>query len=236
MNMCIFTMDNDILNNIGIEYSSEIEVETNLVEYNPYFTEKPSSVEEIELNLLLYNPYTFETLSIDSYNINEIYEWLVTDDFAPFVSDDDREITYYFKVTKLSKVLTFDKKGYLKVVFQPYSKYCYKRKEYTLSTASETTLEIYNESKLIYKPIIKITNLGDETTVNKINGMEITNLQNNEVIIIDNLTKLVQTEDNVNKFSCCKGKWIQLTPREYNTITLSGNFKVEFICEFPVFY
>ena len=66
--------------------------------------------------------------------------------------------------------------------------------------------------------------------------MEITNLQNNEVIIIDNLTKLVQTEDNVNKFSCCKGKWIQLTPREYNTITLSGNFKVEFICEFPVFY
>ena len=95
-------MDNDILNNIGIEYSSEIEVETNLVEYNPYFTEKPSSVEEIELNLLLYNPYTFETLSIDNYNINEIYEWLVTDDFAPFISDDDNEITYYFKVTKLS--------------------------------------------------------------------------------------------------------------------------------------
>lgn len=236
MNMCIFTMDNDILNNIGIEYSSEIEVETNLVEYNPYFTEKPSSVEEIELNLLLYNPYTFETLSIDNYNINEIYEWLVTDDFAPFISDDDREITYYFKVTKLSKVLTFDKKGYLKVVFQPYSKYCYKRKEYILNVRNEETLEIYNESKLIYKPIIKVTNLGDETTVNKINDMEITNLQNGEVIIIDNLTKLVQTEDNINKFSCCNGKWIQLTPRECNIITLSGNFKVEFICEFPVFY
>lgn len=236
MNMCIATMDNDMFNDIGIEYSSEVEIETNLIEYNPYFTESPSNTNEIELNLLLYNPYTLEALSIDQYNIDEIYEWLITDNFAPFISDDDREIIYYFKVTKLSKVLTFEKKGYLRVTFKPYSKYCYRRKEYELDIVDETTLNIYNESKLLYKPIIKITNLGDESTVNKINNMEITNLQNNETIIIDNLTKLIQTEEGVNKFSCCNAKWINLTPREYNSITLSGNFKVNFICEFPVFY
>ena len=236
MNMCITTMDNDMLNNIGVEYSSDIEIETNLVEYNPYFKENPSDTNEIELNLLLYNPYTFEALSIDKYNMDEIYEWLITDNFAPFISDDDWEITYYFKVVKLSKVLTFDGKGYLRVTFKPYSKYCYRRKEYTLKVEGSNELVVYNDSRLVYKPIIKVTNLGDTPTVNKINNMEITGLQNGEVIIIDNLTKLIQTKEGVNKFSCCNAKWIHLLPRENNTLTLEGNFELNLICEFPIFY
>jgi phage-related protein len=246
-------MDNDMFNDIGVEYSTNVELETNLIEYNPYFIENPSEAEDIELNLLLYDPYTMKPLAINQYNIDEIYDWLITDNFVPFISDDNRRVIYYFKVVKLTKVLNFDKYGYLKVVFKPYSKYCYRREEneailigneidvveeneeiIELPTVSGK-LDIYNYSKILYKPIIEIINLGNENTINKINDMEITGLANNEKIIIDNLTKLVQTEDGINKFNCCNAKWIELKPKD-NSLKINGLCRIRVICEFPILY
>ena len=129
MNVCIATIDNnDLFNTIGVEYSSNIEIENDLIEYSPYFTESSSDTSEIELDLLLYNSITMEALSINQYNMEEIYDWLITDNFVPFISDDNRGIIYYFKVINLSKVLTFDKQGCLRVTFKSYSKYCYRQK------------------------------------------------------------------------------------------------------------
>lgn len=237
MNICIATVGNtDIFNNIGVEYTSSIEIENNLVEYSPYFMESFSDTPEIELNLLLYNSVTMETLAINQYNMEEIYDWLITDNFAPFISDDNRGIIYYFKLIRLSKVLTFDKRGYLKATFKPYSKYCYRQGVYETTINGSGQLEIYNHAKSIYKPIIELTNLGDENTVNKINNMEIIGLKNNEKIKIDNLTKLVLDEENKNKFNCCNAKWVELEPRIDNVINISGNCSVKIICEFPIFY
>ena len=237
MNVCIATIDNnDLFNTIGVEYSSNIEIENDLIEYSPYFTESSSDTSEIELDLLLYNSITMEALSINQYNMEEIYDWLITDNFVPFISDDNRGIIYYFKVINLSKVLTFDKQGCLRVTFKSYSKYCYRRKVYELNVNNTSSLEIYNYSKLIYKPIIEVVNLGDETTVNKIGNMEITGLKNNEKIRIDNLTKLILDENNKNKFECCNAKWVELKPRVDNVINVSGNCSIKIICEFPILY
>lgn len=213
--VAIITFGTDMFNSIGVEYSSE-------------------DVQNIELNLALYNPLTNEPLSIDEINIEEMMDWLITEDYAPFISDDDLEIIYYFKVVNLKKMLTFEKQGYLKVVFEPFTKYVYKREENEQIINGNKTIKIYNESKEDYYPIIEITNKGDETTINKINDMEIVGLKKNEKIIIDNLTKMVQSNMKENKFSCCNRKWIKLNKRNETSITLDGNMVVKIICEFPL--
>jgi phage-related protein len=204
-----------MFNSIGVEYSSE-------------------DVQDIELNLALYNPLTNEPLSIDEINMDEIMDWLITEDYVPFISDDDLEIIYYFKVVNLKKMLTFEKQGYLNVVFEPFTKYVYKREENEQIINGNKTIKIYNESKEDYYPIIEITNKGDETTINKVNDMEIVNLKKNEKIIIDNLTKMVQSDTKENKFSCCNRKWIKLNKRNETSITFNGNMVVRIICEFPL--
>ena len=226
--------DNDMFHDMGIEYSSDMEVENNLIEYSPYYKENPSEPSEIELDLLLYNPDTMEALPIND-NIDELMSWLITDDFAPFITDDNPDVIYYFKVVNLVKVLTFSGTGYLRVTFKPYSKYAYKREEYEARVTSSSTLTIYNPSRQLYKPIIELTNLGNTSTVNKINNMEIIGLNTNEIIKIDNLTKLVVNENGINKFNSCNRQWIELEPRKNNTITFSGNCKIKIICEYPLY-
>ena len=227
--------DTDMFHDMGVEYSSDMEIENNLIEYSPYYKENPSEPSNIELDLLLYNPDTMEAVSINNCDIDRLMDWLITDDFAPFITDDNPDVIYYFKVVNLMKVLTFSGTGYLRVTFKPYSKYAYKRQEYEVTVSGSSTLTIYNPSRQIYKPIIEITNLGGTSTVNRINNMEVVGLTTNEVIKIDNLTKLVIDRNGANRFSLCNRKWIELKPRKNNTITLSGSCKIKIICEYPLY-
>lgn len=230
----IVTFDNGVLNDIGVEYITEVSIEHDLVEYNPYYTENPTKTNEIELNLVLYNPITMKPLDITKVDIEVLYDWLITDDFSPFISDDDTSLIYYFKVVKIQKVLSFKGEGYLRVTFQPYSKYAYKREEYNITVTSTTIIDILNPSRQIYYPLIEITNKGDKSTINKINDMELNNMEKNEMVIIDNLSKIVQNTNGDNKFNCCNRKWIKFKPREKTELTLKGNMDVKIICEFPV--
>lgn len=234
MNVAIVTTDRDMFHNIGVEYVSDVEIEIDSIDYNPYFTEKTSQPSDIELLLVFYDNSTMMPLNVDVIDMEEVYNWLLTDDFSPFISDDDEELIYYFKVVNIKKVLTFDKKGYLSVTFKPYSKYVYKRETYEIDVAGSTVLEVENPSRVDFYPIIKVTNNGDKTTINKINDMEIVGLANGETVIVDNLMKLVQSEEGLNKFNCCNRCWIKLNKKEVNTLTLSGNCKIEIIAEFPL--
>ena len=235
MNMSIATFDTNMFNDIGVEYKSDVTIENNLVEYNPYYVETFSESSDIELNLVIYDSTTMEAIDIDLVDMEQIADWLCTDYFAPFISDDDMDLIYYFKTVSLQKVLTFNNKGYLRVTFRPYSKYAYRKRVEEIEVNGNTTFKMFNHSRTVYQPIIKITNLGDTSTINKINDMVITELNTNEAIIIDNLTKLIQTENGINKFNCCINRdWQKMKPREYTIFNLSGNMKVKIICEFPV--
>lgn len=235
MNVSICTIDNNnMLNNIAVDYVTDVTIENNLIDYHPYFTESSTEPNDIELNLLIYDYVTMTALDFDDIDIEAIYDWLITDSFAPFISDDDKDIIYYFKVTKISKVLSYDNKGYLNVVFKPFSKYSYIRREYEINVNGTETVEIFNYSRQTYKPIIEITNLGNTSTINMVNDMTIVESSTNEKIIIDNLAKIVQTERGINRFNCCNRKWIELKPREYTILTLEGNGIFKIICEFPV--
>lgn len=235
MNISICTVDNNnMLNNIAVDYISDVIIENSLVDYHPYFTETFSESNDIELDLLVYDYTTMTALDIDEIDMEAIYDWLITDSFAPFISDDDLDVIYYFKVTKISKVLSYDNKGYLKVVFKPFSKYSYRRRVYEINVDGVETVELFNYSRQLYKPIIEITNLGDTSTVNMVNNMTIVELETNEKIIIDNLSKIIQNEKGINKFNCCNRKWIELKPREDTILTLKGNGIFKIICEYPI--
>ncbi len=226
--------DTNMFHDMGIEYVSNISVESDMTDYNPLFTESFESPSEIELMLLMYNPKTMMPMSVKEIDLEDIYDWLITEDFAPFISDDDMDLIYYFKVTKIQKHLTYDGTGVLKVTFLPYSKYCYKREEFSRDVNGNSTIGITNPCRMDYMPIIEVTNLGNASTVNQINNMTITGLANNEKIIIDNLTKVVQSTTGVNKFSCCNRKWINLKKKSETMLTLKGNMRIKVICEYPV--
>ena len=230
----IVTFDSGIFNDIGIEYTSDISIEHNLVDYNPCYIENFAETNEIELNLLVYNPMTMKPIDITNSDLETLYDWLITDGFVPFVSDDDVDLTYYFKVVRIQKVLSFKREGYLRVTFRPYSRYAYRRREYKIDVNGDKEIEIFNLSRQIYYPMIEVTNKGNSSTVNNINNMKITGVNTNETIIIDNLLKLVQNSDGENRFGVCNRKWIGLESKTDNTIVLSGNMSVKIICEFPV--
>ena len=227
-------VSSDMLNNIGVEYSEDYSVVNSLVDYLPYYSETFVDATNVELSLLIYDNATMEAIDITTIDLEEIYDWLITDDFVPFISDDNTEIIYYFKVIKIVKVLDYKNKGYLQVTFKPFSKYQYRRKEYETLVTSTTLMEVVNYSRKKYMPIIELINYGDEETINIIGDMEIKGLKQGEKIIIDNLSKIVQDKNGVNKFSCCNRKWIELEPRISNQITIKGNCGVKFICEFPI--
>lgn len=234
LGVSIITFDSGVFNDVGIEYAEDVNVDQSLIEYNPYYTSSISETKEIELNLVVYNPLTMEPIDFFDTDIESLYDWLITDNFSQFISDDDTDLIYYFKVIRIQKVLTFENKGYLRVTLKPFSKYAYKKREYEFNINGETTIDIFNLSRLEYFPIIEIINKGNISTINKINNMDISNVKTNEKIIIDNLTKIVQNENGENKFNTCNRRWIKFTPREINTLILNGNMSVKIICEFPV--
>lgn len=234
LGVSIVTFDSSIFNDVGTEYTSDISIEHNLVDYNPCYIENFAETNEIELNLLVYNPITMKPIDITNNDLEILYDWLITDGFVPFVSDDDVDLTYYFKVVRIQKVLSFKNEGYLRVTFKPYSRYAYRRREYEIEVDSEEEIEIFNLSRQLYYPMIEITNKGSYSTINSINNMEITGVSTGETIVIDNLLKLVQNSNGKNRFNTCNRKWIGLEPKTDNIIILNGRMKVKIICEFPV--
>ena len=113
------------------------------------------------------------------------------------------------------------------------SKYAYKKVTYETTISGQGTLVVRNLSNEVYKPKIVVTNKGDNNTINRINQLEVTNIEKDSILTIDNLLCTVECngENAFNKIT--NRKWISLETGE-NTLSLNGNMKVEIICNFPI--
>ena len=227
----LVTFDNDILLKSGNTWSRTIRDESSSV-YNPMYLEEKEETEEVTLNLISIDENGVLTPWTDD-KIKNVTDWLICNDFAPFISNDNPDYTYYFLCTKIERKFTANKLGVLEVTFRPFSNYAYKKVVSVITVNNETkNIIINNPSNMIYKPIVEITNKGVITSINKVDSFEITGLVYDETAIVDNLMLTVLNSNGENKFDKCNRGWIELVPGN-NTITISGQCSVRIVCEYP---
>lgn len=179
----------------------------------------------------------------DDEKLKDTFNWLVSDDFLPFVSEDNLNLTYYLKATKIVKKFNYQQKGYLEVTFQPFSSFAYMEFKKPLTIQDERNVYFYNYSNVEhdYAPIIELKNLGDESTIlsmlntnRKDEAFEITGLKKDQTVIVDMLTGVVQdilTKENL--MSKCNLKFLKMSEGGCN-IKFNGMCQVVFKAQFPI--
>ncbi len=240
MGVALVTFDTNTFNPYGLTFNSGVALSKSRKDMS-HFTTEEDSIEDIELNLALVdsenNPEVW-----DDDTLMYIIDWLTTDSFVEFISEDNIDLTYFLKTTKIVKHFTHNKEGYLQVTLKPFSNYAYIKhsKKYTFNSPDSFKINNPSNLKEMYKPIIEIKNLGDASNIisieNKTTGYEpfiIKNLSENEVVRIDGLLGTVYNKDNKNLLMNCNRKWLKLSRGE-NVINISGNVEIEIKCQFPV--
>lgn len=239
MGVSLVTFDNNLFNTYGLSYNKEISLNKSGIDMS-HFIEGEGTIEEVELNLALVDKDN-NPLEWDNYSIMEITNWLITDSFVEFISEDNIDLVYYFKTKKIVKNFTRDKLGYLQVIFQPFSNLGYIKYDKDFSISNNGDFSITSPSSFKeYIPIITIKNLGDNLDIITLENekfpnevFEISNLDNNEVVTIDGLLGTVYNEYGDNLLMNCNRNWLQLTNGR-NKIKVKGNIDINVKCQFPV--
>lgn len=234
-------MDSDFFSGYGLSYNEEITL-NKVSKVTSFYEKKEGSVEDVVLQLYrtdgVGNPIPWE-----DYNIQDIMDWLVTDDFSPFISEDNLDKVYYFKCKSIKPIFTkSNKNGYLEVTFQPFSQYSYRQffRKFAVETHKELSFYNYSNVDDNYAPIIEIENVGDEGNVISIRNLTtnkdalvINGLKNGEKIIIDNLIGSVLDLNGNNLISKCNRKWFKMT-KNNNLIRFEGKAKISIKAQYPM--
>lgn len=227
----LYTFNSDVLTSVGIPFQKNISSTDGYSQLNPMFKEEDVEPDDITLNFIYVENNIPQIWSEEK--LIETKKWMITDDFIPFITQDNPDYVYYLKFKKIENKMTPSKRGVLEATVKPFSHFAYRKLQVEIDITSPTTIDINNVSLYDYKPIVVIKNKGDINTINKIGNFEITGLQTNEVVEIDNLIMTVLNSNNENRFSKCNRNWLTLSPG-INTLAISGNCEIEIKCEFPV--
>lgn len=236
----VTTVNDDILNNIGTTYIESIKSQNTKTD-NPYYLLESKETETLLLEFAYVDLRDNSPLVWDEDKIDEVVNWLYKDSFKPFVSQDNDEITYYLKATKIYKRFNNEMKGMLEVEFQPYTAYGYKYFEKKVICEGETETKIKNESTTsseYYEPIIEVKALEEgnvqieNLSIEEDKPLVIEGMKKDEKIIIDNFTYTVQNELGENKFLSVNRNWIRLK-KERNILKITGNCEVVIKCNYP---
>lgn len=235
----VTTEKTDILNEIGTVYIESVKMQNNKTD-NPYYLLDGKSTEPIVLEFAYVDLETNTPLVWDEDKVDEIVDWLYQDSFRPFISEDNDEIIYYLKATKIYKKFDSNMKGMLVVEFQPYTAYGYKYFEKKIVCENEIETKIQNTSTTseeFYEPVIEIKAL--ENGVIEIQNLSIEGSESLRVevikgkkTIIDNFTYTVQDENGVNKFLTVNRKWLKLRKGK-NILKIKGKCEFTIKCNFP---
>lgn len=240
MGVALISFESNILNRYGLNFNRGISLDNGGRDMS-HFVQDSDNIEEIELNIALIDS-EFMPIAWDDETIMHITSWLITDSFVEFISEDNIDLTYYLKTTKIVKHFNHKKEGYLQVTLQPFSNYAYIKysENYTFNNPDSFTIKNLSNLNEMYKPILQIKNLGDTSNVivieNTSLGSEpfiIEGLSHNEVVRVDSLLGTVYNDRNENLLMKCNRKWLTLIKNE-NVINVSGNVEIDIKCQFPV--
>jgi phage-related protein len=231
MGVDLVTFDNEFFKEIGLTYSEEISLDGSVSD-NPYYSKSDEDTEDIVLNMARVDECGNKK-RWDRESLIEVMDWLITDSFSSFVSEDDLDVVYYFKVKKISKKLTVNMEGYLEVTFKPYKNYAY----YRVETIGDSVVYVNNVSNVdkSYKPVVMVLNATQDITIKnetKIDSEPFKLIGATSDVVIDFANGNVEDVNGENLFSKCNRKWISLDKGE-NKISITGG-KIVVICEFPI--
>lgn len=235
--VCIIDFDsNELLKQVGTSINMELTEEMSF-NGNRSYIEGNTTAENIVLQLCRTDGEAWE-----ERNISDVYNWLFQEDFKPFQTADypNGNFIYYLKAVNFKKFLNNNFYGYLEVEFMSYSPYCYFIPPISLKLSKGGNGNLHNWSNIYkpYKPKIKIKAY-DGNTIKITNNtnksfVEVRGLNNNETVIIDCSMGTVINSSGVNRFSVLQDYNLLKLNKGDNSISLSGNADIEFICEFPV--
>ena len=229
-NVRLVYFENNIVNDMKIPFSVSVNSDSKDGIY-PVYKEETNIPDQVILNLA----YVDETGNLATFS-NEIFKriktWLITDSFAPFITEDYPDYVLYLKCVKIQDKLTFGNQGFLEVTFQPYTHYFYKQFETVILLSGDNATTIENISREVCYPIIKQKTAYDIINTIEINDMTL-KLQLNEPVSVDNKMLTVLNANGENRLSYCNRKWIKLLPGS-NNLKLYGYGKVKIKAEFPV--
>lgn len=219
MDIYLVSDDSGILNDYGIPFSVD------------------SNNEEITLSFCLAR--NNKPLIWDYDTTTEFLEWVITDDFCEFISDDNEDIIYFLKGIGYNKRFTNNMTGIIDVTFKILSPFGYKhyvREVYS----NEKKFDVYNYSNFdnAYKPVITLSKISSSSitlkniTTNK-EGFTISNLTSSDIITIDNKMGTIVDSKNINKLSNSNRSWIELI-KGLNTFSVTGNCNIKIEAYYPV--
>ena len=219
MNIHLVSEDSGILNDYGIPFSTE------------------SEDEEITLSFCYADGDS--PLEWDYDTTFNFLEWIITDDYCEFISDDNEDIIYFLKGVSYAKRFTNNMEGIIDVTFKLLSPYGYKHyKREILPT--ENTFDIYNYSNVdnAYKPVITLSEISsDEITIfNTTNGKEafsIKNLTSSDIIYVDNLMCTIVDSKGKNRLTDSNRCWIELC-KGSNLLSIDGDCNLKIECYYPI--
>lgn len=240
MNISLVSMDSGVVNKYGLDYKGDIVVTKSKETYSFYSSEN-SECEDITLQMCLVDKKCIP-LPWDEDSLNNTLQWLIQDDFCEFISEDNEDVSYYFKAISVSKMFTFNKLGYLEVVFKPFSNCGFKKFNKKISVDGECNVVIDNTSNINqkYSPVLEIKNkkdrlniVGFENLTTKEEEFIVYNLDIDDIVTIDCAMGTVFNQYGDNLLSDCNRRWLKLD-RGRNTIKISGHAEITFMCQFPV--
>ena len=140
----IVTFDNSVLTSVGVPFSRDISSIDGFSQINPMYKDEDVEPDDIVLNFM----YIKDNMAMEwtSEKLIEIKKWMITDDFIPFISQDNPDYIYYLKCKKIENKMTPNMEGVLEVTFKPFSHFAYKRFSSKLTVTSPKSTLIENPS------------------------------------------------------------------------------------------
>ena len=218
-NVCLVSEESEVLNEYGISYNE--------------------SEDDNEITLsFCYVDHVDQPMVWESEVLENVLEWLITDDYKEFISEDDDTIVYFLRGVKYVKRFTHDRRGLIDVTFKILSPHGYRKSIQTIPSGSGS-FNIVNPSNVskAYKPIMEIKNISDKeititnTTTNK-SSFVINDVAGKDVFI-DNMIGTVVDSDGNNLILNTNRKWIELE-KGNNLIKIVGDCEITFKSLFPI--